>query len=71
MKYPFALFLQYRYSVVVMPQTVLPRRNKRCALSATNMRKPEEKDAKGVTCLMEENVIGPREVARFNEHIRN
>ena len=32
--------------VVVMPQTILPRRNRRCALSATGMRKPEEeKDA--------------------------
>ena len=58
-------------SVVVMPQTILPRRNRRCALSATDMRKPEEKDASGVTCFMEENVISPREVLRFNEHIRN
>ena len=41
------------------------RRNRRCALSATDTRKPEEKDARGVTCFMEENVISPREVARF------
>ena len=53
-----------------MPQTILPQRNRRCALSC--MRKPEEeKDARGVTYFMEENVINPREVARFNEHIRN
>ena len=62
----------YRCIVVVMPQTILPQRNRRCALSATGMRKPEEeKDARGVTYFMEENVISPREVARFNEHIRN
>ncbi len=37
-----------------MPRTILPRRN-RCALSATGMQKPvEEKDARGVTCFMEE-----------------
>ena len=54
-----------------MPRTILSRRN-RCALSATSTRKPEEeKDARGVTYFMEENVISPREVARFNEHIRN
>ena len=57
--------------VVVMPRTILPRRNRRCALSATGTWKPEEeKDARGVTYFMEENVISPREVARFNEHIR-
>ena len=56
-----------RRSVVVMPRTILPRRN-RCALSATGTWKPEEeKDARGVTYFM----ISPREVARFNEHIRN
>ena len=55
-----------------MPRTILPRRNRRCALSATGTRKPEEeKDARGVTYFMEENVISPREVARFNELIRN
>ena len=43
-----------------------------CALSATNMQKPEEeKDARGVTCFKEENMISPREVARLNAHIRN
>ena len=55
-----------------MPRTILPRRNRRCALSATGTRKPEEeKEARGVTYFMEENVISPREVARFNEHIKN
>ena len=54
--------------VVVMPQTILPQ----SALSATGMRKPEEeKDARGVTCFMKENVISSRDVARFNEHKRN
>ena len=42
-----------RGSVVVILQTILPRRN-RCALSATSMRKlEEEKDARGVTYFME------------------
>ena len=58
-------------TVVVMSQTILPRRNRKCALSATDMWKPEEKDARGMTCFIEENVISPCEVARFNEHIRN
>ena len=59
-------------NVVVMPRTILPRRNRRCALSAISTQKPEEeKDARGVTYFMEENVISPHEVARFNEHIRN
>ena len=49
-------------SVVVMPQAILARRNRRCALSATDTRKPEEKDARGVTCFMEKNLISPREV---------
>ena len=31
----------------------------------------EEKDVRGVTCFMEENMISPREVARLNTHIRN
>ena len=53
-----------------MPRTILPRRNMR-ALSATGTRKPEEKDARGVTYFMEENEKRPCEVARFNEHIRN
>ena len=43
-------------TVVVMPRTILPRRNRRCALSATGTQKPEEKDARGVTYFMEENV---------------
>ena len=58
--------------VVVMPRTILPQRNRRWALSATGTRKPEEeKDARGVTYFMKENVISTHEVARFNEHIRN
>ena len=65
------MILKERRFVVVTPQTILPRRNRRCALSATDMQKPEEKDTRGVTCFMEENVISPREVVRFNEHIRN
>ena len=64
--------LIFNHFVVVMPRTILPQRNRRRALSATSTRKPEEeKDARGVTYFMEENVISPREVARFNEHIRN
>ena len=67
----FKSFILLLHVVVVMPQTILPRRN-RCALSATGMRKPEEeKDTRGVTYFMEDNVISPREVVRFNEHIRN
>ena len=58
--------------VVVMPRTILPRRNRRCPLSATGTQKPEEgKDARGVTCFMEENEISLREVARFDEHKRD
>ena len=61
-----------RGSVVVIPRTILPRRNRRCALSATSMWKPEEeKDARGVTCFMEENEISLREVARFDEYKRD
>ena len=52
--------------VVVMPQTFLPRKNRRSGLSATDTLKPEEKDIRGVTCFMEENVISTCEVARFN-----
>ena len=49
----------------------LTSKNRRCALSATSMRKPEEeKDARSVTCFMEENEISLREVARFDEHKR-
>ena len=55
-----------------MPQTILPRRNRWCALSATGTRKPEEeKDARGVTCFMEENEISLCEVARFDEDKRD
>ena len=58
--------------VVVMPRTILPWRNIKCALSATGTWKPEEeKDARGVTYFIEENVKSPREEVRFNEHIRN
>ena len=56
-------------SVVVMPRTILPQRNRRCALSATGTWKPEEeKDARDVTCFMEENEMSLREVARFDEY---
>ena len=48
-----------------MPRTILLEERGRCAFSATGTRKPEEKDARGVTYFMEENVISPREVARF------
>ena len=55
-----------------MAQTILPQRNRRCALSANGMGKPEEeKDARGVTCFMEEDAISPRKVARFDEHKRD
>ena len=55
-----------------MPQTILPQRNRRCSLSATGTQKSEEeKDTRGVTCFMEENVISSCEVAIFNEHKRN
>ena len=58
--------------VVVMPQTILPQRNRRCVLSATGMWKPEEeKDARCVTYFMEENEISLCEVARFDEHKRD
>ena len=73
--YPFQVKIPcstiYDY-VVVMPQTILPQRNRRCALSATGTWKSvEEKDARGVTCFMEENEISLREVARFDEHKRD
>ena len=58
--------------VVVMPQTILPWRNRRCALSAAGMGKSEEeKEARGVTCFMEENEISLCEVARFDEDKRD
>ena len=51
-----------------MPQIILPQRNRRCALLATGMQKPEEeKDARGMTCFMEENEINLREMVRFDE----
>ena len=54
-----------------MPRTILPRRNRRCALSATGTWKPEEKYARGVTCFMEEDEISLCEVARFDEYERD
>ena len=58
--------------VVVMPRTILPQRNRGCALSATGTQKPEEeKDARGETYFMEEIVISPHKVVRFNEYIGN
>ena len=66
------IFILMYEPVVVMPRTLLPRRNRRCALSAAGTWKPEEeKDASGVTCFMEENEISLREVARFYEHKRD
>ena len=59
-----------RDSVEVMPRTILPRRNRRCALSlsaAGTWKSEEEKDARCVTCFMEENEISLREVVRFDE----
>ena len=55
-----------------MPGTILPRRNRRCVLSATGTWKPdEEEEARGVTCFMEENEISLREMARFDEYKRD
>ena len=55
-----------------MPQTILPQRNRRCALSAAGTWKSEEeKEARGVTCFMEENEISLHEVARFDEDKRD
>ena len=67
----FFCHLNNQVYVVVMPLTILPRRNRRCALSTTSMWKPEEKNARGMTCFMEENMISPHEVARFDEHKRD
>ena len=40
------------YTVVVILRTILPRRNRRCALSATGTQKPEEeKGRRDVTCF--------------------
>ena len=50
-----------------MPQTILPQRNRRCALLLSAQKSEEEKEARGVTCFMEENEIRLREVARFDE----
>ena len=58
-------FEHWNTLVVVMPQTILPRRN-RCALSATGTWKQEEvKDVRGVTCFMEENTISLHELNIF------
>ena len=55
-----------------MPRTILPKRNRRYALSAAGMWKPEEeKEARGVTCFIEENKISLCEVARFDEDKRD
>ena len=55
-----------------MLRTILPRRNRRCVLSAAGTWKSEEeKDARGVICFMEENEISLREVARFDEYKRD
>ena len=64
--------LTAKETVVVMPRTILSRRNRRCALSAIGTWKPEEeKDARGGTCFMEENEISLREVVRFDEYERD
>ena len=64
--------LNSSHTVVVMPRTILPRRNRRCALSGTGTRKREEEmDGRGGTCFMEENEISLREVARFDEDKRD
>ena len=55
-----------------MPQTILPQRNRWCALSAAgSWKSEEEKVERGVTCFMEENEISLREVARFDEDKRD
>ena len=55
-----------------MPRTILPRRNRRCAISATGTwKQEEEKDARGVTYFMEENEISLREVVTFDEYKRD
>ena len=55
-----------------MPQTILPQRNRKCALSAAGTWKSEEeKEARGVTCFIEENEISQRELARFDEDKRD
>ena len=54
-----------------MPRTILLQRNRRCALSAAGMWKSEEKEARGMTCFMEENEISLHEVARFDEDKRD
>ena len=54
-----------------MPQIILPQRNRRCALSAAGTWKSEEeKEARDVTCFMEENEISLRDVVRFDEDKR-
>ena len=58
-------------NLVVMPRTILPQRKRRCALSAASTWKSEEeKEARGVTCFME-NKISLCEVARFDEDKRD
>ena len=57
--------------VVVMPRTILPQRNRRSALFAAGTWKSEGKEARGVTCFMEENEISLCEVAGFDEDKRD
>ena len=55
-----------------MPRTILPQRNRSCALfAASPWKSEEEKEARGVTCFMEENEISLRDVARFDEDKRD
>ena len=60
----------FKTTVVVMSRTILPQRNRRCALSAAGTRK-SEKEARGVTCFMEENEISLHKVVRFDEDKRD
>ena len=51
-----------------MPRTILPQRNRRCAISATGTwNSEEEKDARGVTCFIEENEISLRDLMKIKE----
>ena len=50
------------------------KKQKVCSLSLSatgTWKSEEEKNARGVTCFMEENVISLREVAKFDEYKRD
>ena len=62
----------YQYCSSNATNNLTSKKQKVCSLSATGTQKSEEeKDARGVTCFMEENEISLREVARFDEHKRD